>query len=140
MNKKTILTSIIAAVVTVSAFAAEDPTPAQRKTVTSVKYVTDQLATKQNTIPATGTNSATAGTTVVMYTGTAGTIGERALYTNGTSYTAGTDANKLVTASALDGAVNNLPTMQTSKLTCANQADGCTLWTIENQEVYGDED
>ena len=43
-------------------------------TVTSKQYVD---TTRQATIPATGTNAATPGTTVVTYTGTAGTIGER---------------------------------------------------------------
>ena len=137
MQTKTLFASVIAALVIVPAFAA-DPTPAQRKTVTSLKYVTDQLATKQDNIPAAGTNSATPGTTVVTYTSTGnGTIGERQIYTGGT-YTNG-DANKLVAASALDDAVSNIPTMQTSKLTCQNEPD-CTLWTIEDQEVYGEED
>ncbi len=138
MQTKTLLTSVIAAIVTVSAFAA-DPTPAQRKTVTSLNYVTTQLNTKQDKIPAAGTNSATLGTRVVMYTNDGnGAIGERQLYTNGTSYTAGTDANKLVTAAALNGAVNNIDTIQTSKLVCQNSPD-CTLWTITDQEVYGDD-
>lgn len=138
MNKKIAIIAVLGAVVVLPSFAAE-PTAAERKTVTSKNYVDTQVATKQNTIPVAGTNSATAGTSVVMYTGTAGTIGERQIYTGGT-YTAGTDANKLVAASALDSAVNNLPTMATSKLTCANQADGCTLWTIDDQTVYGEDD
>ncbi len=65
-----------------------------------------------------------------------GTIGERGIYSDPTNYTAGTDGNKLVTASALKGSVTNLPTMETSKLTCANP-DTCSLWTIEDQQVYG---
>ena len=120
--------------------AYAETTSADRKTVSSKAYVDTSVETRQEKIPAAGTNSANAGTTVVMYTTTGnGTIGERGIYDNPTSYTAGTDANKLVTASALKGSVTNLPTMETSKLTCANP-DTCSLWTIEDQEVYGDED
>ncbi len=45
-------------------------------TVTSKTYVD---TTRQATIPAAGTNAATPGTTVVTYTNTAGTIGERGI-------------------------------------------------------------
>ena len=117
--------------------AYAETTPADRKTVSSKAYVDTSVETRQEKIPAAGTNSANAGTAVVMYTTTGnGTIGERGIYDNPTSYTAGTDANKLVTASALKGSVTNLPTMETSKLTCANP-DTCSLWTIEDQQVYG---
>ncbi len=118
--------------------AYAETTSADRKTVSSKAYVDTSVETRQQKIPAAGTNSANAGTTVVMYTTTGnGTIGERGIYDNPANYTAGTDANKLVTASALKGSVTSLPTMETSKLTCANQSDGCTLWTIEDQQVYG---
>ena len=129
MKKKIIIIGAIAGVVaTGAAFAAAD------NRVTSKDYVDAGLGTKQNTIPAAGTNT-DAGTSVVMYTNNAGTVGERKIY-SGTDYNAGTDANKLVTASALNGAVNNIPTIQTSKLVCANSPD-CTLWTISDQDVYG---
>ena len=134
MQIKITIAAVIGALVTMPSFAT-DPTPAQRKTVTSVNYVTGQIATRQPKIPVTGTNSATPGTSVVMYTGTAGTIGERQLYSGSANYNAGTDANKLVTADALDYRANHLPTIETSKLTCANQ--DCTLWTIDDQTVYG---
>ena len=121
--------------------AYAETTLADRKTVSSKAYVDTSVETRQEKIPAAGTNSANTGTTVVMYTTTGnGTIGERGIYSDPTNYTAGTDGNKLVTASALKGSVTNLPTMETSKLTCANQSAGCTLWTIEDQQVYGDED
>ena len=136
MIKKTLFASVIAALVIMPAMAAE-PTPAERKTVTSVNYVTNQIATRQPKIPVAGTNTSNTGTSVVMYTGTEGTIGERQIYSDSSSYTAGTDANKLVTAGALDYKANHLPTIETSKLTCANQ--DCTLWTIDDQTVYGDE-
>ena len=119
--------------------AYAETTPADRKTVSSKAYVDTSVETRQEKIPAAGTNSANAGTTVVMYTTTGnGTIGERGIYDNPANYTAGTDANKLVTASALKGSVTNLPTMETSKLTCANPGT-CSLWTIEDQQVYGDD-
>ena len=117
--------------------AYAETTLLDRKTVSSKAYVDTSVETRQEKIPAAGTNSANAGTAVVMYTTTGnGTIGERGIYSDPTSYTAGTDANKLVTASALKGSVTSLPTMETSKLTCANP-DTCSLWTIEDQQVYG---
>ena len=130
MSKKTLLLGAIASVLTINAFAVTS-------TVTSKDYVDTEVAKKQNTIPAAGTNTGTAGTAVVTYTGTAGTIGERGIYSDSTSYTAGTDANKLATASALNGAISNLPTIETSKLTCYDSPD-CTLWTVADQEVYGE--
>ena len=117
--------------------AYAETTSTDRKTVSSKAYVDTSVETRQNKIPAAGTNSANAGTAVVMYTTTGnGTIGERGIYSDPTSYTAGTDGNKLVTASALKGSVTSLPTMETSKLTCANPGT-CSLWTIEDQQVYG---
>ena len=131
---------LLVGMIMVGAAHAEITEAQKRKTVTSQHYVETELGTKQPKIPAAGTNSANAGTSVVMYTSTGnGTIGERALFTGATTYNAGNDSNKLVTAAALDGAVNNLPTITTSKLTCANQNDGCTLWTIGDQNVYGEE-
>ena len=119
--------------------ASADPTPADRRTPSSKAYVDTKVDTRQPKIPAAGTNSGTLGTAVVTYTTSGnGTIGERGIYDNPNSYTANTDANKLVTASALKGSVANLPVMTTSKLTCAN-GPTCSLWTIEDQDVYGDE-
>ena len=113
-----------------------DDTPATGdKTTTSLPYVDTQIATKQGKIPAAGTNSANAGTTVVTYTATSGTIGERELFTGG-EYTAGTDADKLITASALNSAFTTLPTTDTTTLECANPGT-CTLWTIVDQTAYG---
>ncbi len=89
--------TIVAIFITLPSFAT--PTATDRKTVSSKAYVDTSVETRQEKIPAAGTNSANTGTTVT-----------------------------------------NLPTMETSKLTCANQSAGCTLWTIEDQQVYGDED
>ena len=116
-----------------------EPTATDLKTPSSKAYVDTSVGTRQPKIPAAGTNSGTLGTTVVTYTTTGnGTIGERGIYDNPNEYTAGTDANKLVTASALKGSVSNLPTMTTSKLTCANPGT-CDLWLVQDQQVYGDE-
>ena len=134
--KKLFVLAGVAAVVSAGAYATDDAaTLLKKKTPTSQNYVDTQVGTKQNKIPVSGTNTATPGTSVVMYTGTAGTIGERAIY-SGTSYTSG-DANKLVTAGSLNGTVAAIPTITTSKLECANQNDGCTLWQISDQSVLG---
>ena len=126
---------IVALFIAMPSFA--DPTPADRKTVSSKAYVDTSVETRQQKIPAANPNNTNIGVSVVTYTNTGnGTIGERGIYDNPASYTAGTDANKLVTASALKGSVTNLPTMETSKLTCANTPT-CSLWTIEDQQVYG---
>ena len=131
------IAAILGAVTIIPAFA-EDTPDTGRNIPTSVSYVQASVNTKQPKIPAATTNSATPGTTVVTYTGTAGQIGERGIYDGG-NYTAGTDANKLVTANALNNSVTNIPTITTSKLTCANPGT-CDLWTLDNtQEVYGND-
>ena len=116
--------------------AYAETTQADRKTVSSKAYVDTSVETRQEKIPAANPNNTTIGVLVVTYTNTGnGTIGERQIYDGTNNYTSG-DANKLVTASALKGSVTSLPTMETSKLTCANP-DTCSLWTIVDQEVYG---
>ena len=116
--------------------AYAETTQADRKTVSSKAYVDTSVETRQEKIPAANPNNTTIGVSVVTYTNTGnGTIGERQIYDGTNNYTSG-DANKLVTASALKGSVTSLPTMETSKLTCANP-DTCSLWTIVDQEVYG---
>ena len=119
--------------------AYAETTSLDRKTVSSKAYVDTSVETRQEKIPAANPNNTNIGVSVVTYTNTGnGTIGERQIYDGTNNYTNG-DANKLVTASALKGSVTNLPTMETSKLTCANP-DTCSLWTIEEQQVYGDDD
>ena len=120
--------------------AYAETTSLDRKTVSSKAYVDTSVETRQEKIPTTNPNNTNIGVSVVMYTEAGdGEIGERQIYDGTNNYTSG-DANKLVTASALIGSVTNLPTMETSKLTCANQSAGCTLWTIVDQQVYGDDD
>ena len=129
--KKYMLFGVLASVFALDAYAVTS-------TVTSKDYVDTEVAKKQNTIPAAGANTGTAGTAVVTYTDTAGTVGERGIYDGSGTYNSTNDANKLATASALNSAINNLPTIETSKLTCYDSPD-CTLWTVSDQEVYGED-
>ena len=120
-------------------------------TVTSKSYVDAMDATKQNTIPATGTNASTPGSTVVTYTGTAGTIGERAIFDYETGWDDGWVAegheDELVTAEAMSEVVSDvvltgISNMQDGqepvrvvKTTCANSPD-CTLWNMQDVIVH----
>ena len=179
----------------------------------SENAVHDALANKQNTIPATGTNSSTPGSTVVTYTGTAGQIGERGIfnfetdwdfnnnaivsghegdlldagsivpglyridqalqgtagnvitydengyaggergiYDGSTTYNSSTDANKLVTASVVQNASNNMPETTVTYKTCTQWVEGqshtdanCLLWSLNDipiraKQCYTDAD
>ena len=68
-------------------------------TITSKEYVDGQVSNLQTQIPAKNTN------TVVMNTGTAGEIGEKAIYDTTAAYGAQSDA--LVTAGAFNSAMQN---------------------------------
>ena len=188
--KQALFIGAIASVFTLNAFATSS-------TVTSKDYVDAQDALKQNKIPVTGTNSATPGDTVVTYTSTAGTIGERricsaGLYGDGDcrrnylmtvdvldetrpigtagtvpvynndgelgsaergifdgsdAYNSSTDADKLVTAAALQSATNNvvenLPETTVTYKTCYEWSGtphtdaNCILWNLSDTSVYG---
>ena len=134
MLKKILLASIFVITAITNVTHAED----DMKTVASKAYVDTKIETKQLKIPAAGQPNVGAGETVMTYTATGnGQIGERGLYSDISSYDATTDGDKLITASALNATFTNLPTTPTTKLECANQADGCTLWTIVDQTAYG---
>ncbi len=142
MSKKTLLLGAIASIIAINQVVADT-------TVTSKTYVD---TTRQATIPATGTNASTPGTTVVTYTDTAGQIGERGIFNPDTGF----DENRevvsghegdLVTADFIVPAMSslyqqiqqqaaNLPTITTSKMTCVDSPD-CTLWAVADQTVYG---
>lgn len=126
---KRILTGTVLMVLALPCYATGD------NVATSAGYVDAALELKQATIPAAGANGVGAGSTVMTYTATSGTIGERALYTDASSYDASTDADKMITASALNGAITSMPTTTTTKLTCQN-SPACTLWTISDQTAY----
>ncbi len=130
---KRILIGTVALIMTLPAFGDDGD-----KTTTSKPYVDTQIETTQVKIPAAGAQGVGEGTSVITYTNTAGggVIGERGLYTGG-NYSAG-DADKLITAAALNNTFTNLPTTDTTKLECANQSGGCTLWTIIDQTAYGE--
>ena len=135
MLKKILLALIFVITAITNVTHAED----DMKTVASKAYVDTKIETKQLKIPAANTPGVGAGETVMTYTATGnGQIGERGLYSDISSYDATTDGDKLITASALNATFTNLPTTPTTKLECANQADGCTLWTIVDQTAYGD--
>ena len=135
MLKKILFVSIFVITAITSVTHAED----DMKTVASKAYVDTQIETKQLKIPAANQPNVGAGETVMTYTATGnGQIGERGLYSDISSYDATTDGDKLITASALNATFTNLPTTPTTKLECANQSDGCTLWTIVDQTAYGD--
>ena len=134
MLKKILLASIFVITAITGVTYAED----DMKTVASKAYVDTKIETKQLKIPAANTPGVGAGETVMTYTSTGnGQIGERGLYSDISSYDATTDGDKLITASALNATFTNLPTTDTTKLECANQNDGCTLWTIVDQTAYG---
>ena len=133
--KKYLLFGLIASVLSINSVLATS------STVTSKDYVDTQDALKQNKIPAAGTNASTPGDTVVTYTSTAGTIGERGIYDEDI-YAEGGEYNSsdLVTVGVIDSVIDeiyNQPTISTSKLVCMDSPD-CTLWVVDNQTVKGE--
>jgi hypothetical protein len=111
-------------------------------TVTSKDYVDTEVGKKQNTIPVSGTNASTPGTTVVTYTDTAGTIGERGILEPGQTVNMQTDANKLVTVAqvgaALQEVANNLPGTTVTYKTCYESQNGdCILWELTDKIDFG---
>ena len=124
-----ILIGTFALIMALPGYAAND------KTTTSVSYVGTALDAKQAKLPAAGNATGGTGSGVLTYTSTSGTIGERGIFTGG-EYNASTDADKMITAAALNGAITSLTTDTTSKLVCQNSPD-CTLWTIVDQTAYG---
>ena len=127
--KQTLLVGSIITIFATNAFAVSS-------TVTSKDYVDTVVATKQAQIPASGASGVGSGETVMTYTSTSGTIGERGIYSDTSSYDASADGDKIITASALNSAFTTLPTTETTKLVCANPGT-CTLWSITGQTAYG---
>ena len=120
---------------------------ATTSTVTSKDYVDAADALKQNKIPATGTNAATPGTTVVTYTGTAGQIGERGIFNYDTDmdWETGRIATghegDLVTAGDIIPDLDNIrysDRVVTYKTCYETDSHGdCILWNLGNISVYG---
>ena len=141
-SKTLVFAGLMAAIVSNNSMATGE------NTVTSKSYVDAQDALKQNKIPATGTNASTPGDTVVTYTSTAGTIGERGIFNSETGYDndGGIDEdheNDLVPAGemsnyvghALDNFENSLEPVRVVKTTCANSPT-CTLWEMQDVIVH----
>ena len=148
MSKKTLLLGAIASIIAINSVVADT-------TVTSKQYVDNQdeaifselYKRKQNTIPATGTNANTPGSTVVTYTGTAGNIGERGIYDGSNEYDSSTDADKLVTASALQDIKGSIPSqfVTVTEKSCEEYIENtehtdsnCLLWRFTNVDVLAD--
>ena len=125
--KRTFLFATIASILSINAYAVS-------ATVTSKDYVD---TTRQATIPASGTNSETPGDTVVTYTDTAGTIGERGICDAGMS---DCDGNSLVTSDRLH---DTLSTTTVTYKTCTEWSgtphtdENCILWNLTDKYVYG---
>ena len=140
MSKKTLLLGAVASIIAINSVFADT-------TVTSRQYVD---TTRQATIPVTGTNANTPGSTVVTYTGTAGTIGERGIVSGWENYDYdnGTDDNKLVTAKAVLDMAEQIPPhpdyqpVTVTTKTCNTWLDGqahtdanCILWNLTDEEI-----
>ena len=116
--KKSLLL-FVGIVVCSGAFADTTPTVGDKVT-TSKTYVTNQLATKQDNIPA-GTNGS-----VVTYTGSEGVVSEKAVYKETAAY----NANALVEAGQVNTAIQN---GINGHLTCAeSDSEGCLIWRINS--------
>ena len=118
---------ILGLVLTVPAMATGE------NTVTSKSYVDAQDALKQDKITAKTTGN------VVTYNGTSNgqtQFDEVGIYDGSAAYS-NSDADKLVTAEVVAdfaAAVESI-TIPDNKLTCYNQNEGCTLWTISEGTV-----
>ncbi|MBO4480000.1 MAG: hypothetical protein J5742_00040 [Alphaproteobacteria bacterium] len=137
--KKILLTSILAIVTGITISNADGD-----KKVTSKNYVDTQIGTRQATIPATGTNTEEAGSTVVTYTDNAGTIGERGICDIESNGDGECEDNYLVTRDLLEDSSSYLPQMAVTTKTCtewvanASQTDeNCLLWDLSEKIVYG---
>ncbi len=134
MIKKILLFALMIFTITTTVIHADDN---DLKTPASKAYVDIEVAKKQNKIPAANQPGVGEGETVMTYTAAGnGQIGERGIYDDASSYDASTDADKLITASALKDRFANLPTTGTTKLQCANSPT-CSLWTVVDQTAYG---
>ena len=99
-------------------------------TLTSKNYVDDQVATKQDIVPAKDTN------TVLTHTGESGNIGEKGIYDSTGTYAG--HSTELVTAGVADAAIQNaidtefvwVEWLENDEHTDAN----CLGWQIRNHQ------
>ncbi len=142
MSKKPLLLGAVASIIAINSVFADT-------TVTSKQYVD---TTRQATIPATGTNASTPGTTVVTYTGTAGQIGERGICDAAADENGDCDDDNLVTRDLLSDATY-LPQNTVSYKECVEWDESvgghydynCLLWDLRNapiraRQCYSSED
>ena len=130
--KRTFLFAIIASVLSINAYAVS-------ATVTSKDYVDTQDALKQDLIPEAGVNAEEngGGVSVVTYTEDGdGVLGERGIYDGSNGYSRD-DADKLVTAAALQSATNHPEKIVTKKVCYQDQNGECILWNLIDTYVYG---
>lgn len=93
------------------------------KKITSKTYVENQLATKQDTIPAVDTN------TVITHTGSNGEIGQKGIYDSTGNYAE--QQTSLVTAGDANTGINNA--LENEFVCIDEDTDGtCLLWKIKN--------
>ena len=93
------------------------------KTITSKTYVDNQIATKQDKIPAVDTK------TVITHTGTAGEIGEKGIYDSNGNYAE--QQTSLVTAGDANTGIN---TALANEFVCIEEdTDGtCLIWSLNS--------
>ena len=156
MIKKSFLLGAIASIIAINSVFADT-------IVTSKSYVD---TTRQATIPASGTNANTPGETVVTYTDTAGTIGERGIFNPETDFDLQNNTiapgheGDLVTAGIFPDVgrmynqireiqnnmpdFDDLPETTVTYKTCTEWLDGaahtdqnCILWNLTDKDVYG---
>ncbi len=97
---------------------------ASDKTITSKTYVDNQLATKQDKIPAVDTK------TVITHTGSAGEIGEKGIYDSTNNYAE--QQTSLVTAGDANTGINNA---LENEFVCVDEDTDstCLLWSVKNE-------
>ena len=97
------------------------------KKITSKTYVDNQIATKQDQIPAVDTN------TVITHTGTAGEIGEKGIYDSTGNYVE--QQTSLVTAGTANTGINTA--LENEFICIEEDTDGtCLIWKIGNQTEH----
>jgi len=116
-----IVVGLVAGALSFGAWATENP---DAQIATSKAYVDAQVGTKQQKL------SGTSGT-VVTYTGSAGTVGSRAIYSTGDTYSS--QQNALVEANQANTAIQNgLNSHVTCNTTATDGTGRCLLWSINS--------
>ncbi len=131
MSKRPLLLGAVASIIAINSVFADT-------TVTSKQYVD---TTRQATIPAAGTNANTPGSTVVTYTDTAGTIGERWICNAASIELNLCDNDNLVQVDALSYFAPRLTANVVTTKNCvewsssSHSDENCLLWDLTNTPV-----